>query len=129
MELITKDASNRFYSQIVKINEVTNEVKPKQIIKIGSLLENLFRTATKNDLASNSKLFESFSRIFKYMFGNTIICKTIKAPKSLIINENLLYLKENQKRLTDNIIETFKIKEFVFNNIEETTTHRYKTTK
>lgn len=64
MELITKDASNRFYNQLVKINEVTDDIKTKQIIKIGSLLENLFRTATKNDLASNSKLFERMQHIF-----------------------------------------------------------------
>lgn len=64
MELITKDASIRFYSQIVKMNEVSEDVKPKQIIKTGSLLENLFRTATKNDLASNSKFFDRMQHVF-----------------------------------------------------------------
>ena len=64
MELITKDASNRFYSQLVMINEVSEDVKPKQIIKTGSLLENLFRTATKNDLASNSKIFDRMQHVF-----------------------------------------------------------------
>ena len=64
MELITKDASNNFYNQLIKLNEVSDDVKPKQIIKIGSLLENIFRTATKNDLASNSKLFERMQYVF-----------------------------------------------------------------
>ena len=64
MELITKDTSSRFYNQLIKLNEVSEDVKPKQIIKIGSLLENLFRTATKNDLASNSKLFDRMQHVF-----------------------------------------------------------------
>jgi uncharacterized protein YegL len=64
MKLISKDASERFFGQILQINEIADEHKPNQIIKIGSLLENLFRTATKDDLTSNSKLFDRMSHVF-----------------------------------------------------------------
>ena len=64
MELITKDASVRFYNQLIKLNDVSDNMKTKQIINIGSLFENVFRTATKNDLTYNTKFFDRMQHVF-----------------------------------------------------------------
>ena len=90
MELITKGTSNRFYNQLVEINKVSEDVKPKQIIKIGSLLKDIFRTATKNkkdifrtatknknDSHSKSIFFERIQLVFRtHTISQDIIDKT-----------------------------------------------------
>lgn len=62
--LIDNNAANKFYKALHQTGNVEDKYKPNQIMKIGSLLENVFRTATKESLPSGSRLFDRMEHVF-----------------------------------------------------------------
>lgn len=96
--LIDDKLANRFYQQLLPIGRVEDKFKPNQIMKLGSLLENVFRTATRESLPSNSRLFDRMDHVFA---SNSFETELVKQAHELRMLTNNIRHNGHEPNLPD----------------------------